>query len=217
MPTGLTYSSLVTDMQNYSQKGSATADATTYAEIPRIINRAEITLARELKVQGYQSSVTANFVSGTPVVQKPTDWLNNISINYNSSLVGVSRVFLFPRSYEYLRVYWPDETETDSPKFYADYGDNNWLIAPTPDAAYEFELVYYALPALLDSSNETNWLTEKAPDLLLNQCIVDLGMYLGWKADKAAPFVEKRDKIKAELTGQDLMRVVDRATTRRTS
>lgn len=215
----MTWSTLVEDLKNYSQRGSATADATVATEIPRIINREEVTLARELKVQGYQEVVTSTFDPlADGVLAKPTDWLNTISLNYNSDINGgIARKFLYPRSLEYIRMFWPDDTAQAAPKYYADYNDDNWLIGPSPDEAYEFQLVYYATLPLLTESNQTNWLTEKAPDLLLNACVVSLGRFLGWQPPKLAEFKEARVAAKGGVDMQDIQRVSDRATVRRGS
>ena len=54
--------------------------------------------------------------------------------------VGGARQPVLLRKYEYLREYWPSPTATGTPVFYADYDYTNWLIAPTPDVAYAFEV-----------------------------------------------------------------------------
>ncbi len=53
------------------------------------------------------------------------------------------------------------------------------------------------------------------PDLLLNDCAIALGMYLGKNAAWMAPFQQARAAAAAAITGQDISKVVDRATTRR--
>jgi len=67
------------------------------------------------------------------------------------------------RRYEYLREYWPDATQTDIPVYYCAYNWDHWLVAPTPDDDYQFEVLYYERLQPLDSANQTNWLTEYAP------------------------------------------------------
>lgn len=211
MATSLTFSTLMTDLKRYTQRGSATADATVIAEFPRIINRAEISLARRFKVQGFQNTVTGTLPTNG-VLAKPADWLDTISIGY-----GASYTPLLPRSYEYCRMYWPDPTEKDAPEFYADYDEEHWFFAPIPDQAYDAEFLYHATPVLLDTSNEENWLTEKVPDLLLYECLIHAGPFVGWNAAKTADFTKLRDDAANSVNVQDLLKVIDRSTKRRSA
>lgn len=214
----MTYDSLVTELKRYVQRGSTTADATTFAEIPFIINREERSLAREFKIQGYQQVVTSAFDPlQDGVLPKPVDWLNTISIRYGAGVGQVVNVPILPRSLEYLRSYWPDPGTRDTPEFYADYDEEHWLFAPSPDAAYPLEVVYYALLPLLDSANQTNWLTEHASDLMLNRCVISLGRFCGWKTDRLQEFKEAAGEAKKNISTQDLLRIIDRAVARRTS
>jgi hypothetical protein len=214
----MNYTSLVTDIQAWTQRGNATADATVTAQIPRIINRAEITLARRLKIPGFQSTVTSTMTaSSSGVVAKPADWLDTISMNFGTGTSYLTRKPLLPRSYEYSLVYWPNRTTYDEPEYYADYDEEHWLLFPSPNLAYPFEVLYHATPKLLDSSNQTNYLTEEVPDLLLYECLVAAGPFCGWNADKRASIKELRDDAQSAVSMQDLLRIIDRGTKRRGS
>jgi hypothetical protein len=89
-----------------------------------------------------------------------------------------TRKFLLPRSYEWCRYYWPNEQLTGEPKYYADYGFNNWLIVPTPDNNLPIEIGYNQVTALLDDTTETNWITANAPDLLLYGSLLEAYPFL---------------------------------------
>ncbi len=82
------------------------------------------------------------------------------------------------RSYEFCREYWPDDTETGFPKYFSDYGYNNWLIVPTPDIAYPFEVAYSEQSQPLDLTNQTNWLTENAPELLIYASLLEAMIFV---------------------------------------
>lgn len=214
----MTFSSLVTEMTRYASRGSATADATTLAEIPFIINREERSLAREFKIQGYQQVVQSAFVPADyGVLPKPVDWLNTVSMRYGAGVGQVVNVPILPRSLEYLRTYWPDPNLQDAPEFYADYDEQHWLFAPSPSVAYPLEIIYYALLPLLDTANQTNWLTEHASDLMLNRCVISLGRFCGWKTERLQEFKEAAGEAKKNISTQDLLRIIDRAVARRTS
>lgn len=119
------------------------------------------------------------------------------------------RNFLLPRPYEYMRQYWPDDTLTGAPRFYSDYDYNHWLILPTPDAAYPYQVLYWELPQLLDDTTTTNWLTTYAPNLLLYASLVEMAPFL--KEDTRLQMWESMYQThKAALTGEDLRQIADR-------
>lgn len=212
MPTSMTFDSLEKDLQQYLERGTS-VDPTVFEQIPRLINLAERDLARALKIQGFINVVTGSMAAGTSVYQKPDRWRDTVSINFG---VGVEEVRtpLFPRSYEYVRLYWPDEDLQLQPKFYADYDYYNWLFSPTPDAAYPFEILYYQLPALLDSTNQTNWSTDEAPNALLHGALVQASRFL--KNDTRVPLWQATyDRDLGLLSGEDIQKIIDRSSTRK--
>jgi hypothetical protein len=211
MATAMTYTSLVQDLQQYLERGTPD-DPTVFDQLPRLINLAERSIATELKILGFINVVTSTLTAGVSVYAKPTRWRETVSINFG---LGASQVRtpLFPRSYEYCRSYWPDEDIQGQPLFYSDYDYNNWLIAPTPNANMPFEAIYYQLLPLLDAVNQTNWLTDFAPNLLLHGTLL-----------KCTPFLKNDERIPTWQTlyatdlqafnTQDLGRIIDRTTSR---
>jgi hypothetical protein len=125
-----------------------------------------------------------------------------------------TRSALFTRSYDYLRSYWPDATQTGEPLFYSDYDYNHWLVAPTPDADYPIEILYYQLPPLLTEEAQTNWLTENAPEILLYATLLEATPFL--KNDERIPVWQNMyDRAAAMLNGEDLAKILDRSAVRK--
>jgi hypothetical protein len=137
-----------------------------------------------------------------------------VSINVGTSTNYNTRVEVFPRSYEYVRTYWPDESQVAQPKFYADYNYLNWLIAPTPDVSYPFEILYYEQPQFLDDENQTNWLTEYAPQLLLYATLLETTPFLK-NDERIQVWQSMYDRAAAMLNGEDLAKVIDRSVVRK--
>jgi hypothetical protein len=214
MATTMTFTTLQEDVRRYLERGSTYAsDPIVYEQIPRLINLAERRIARELKVQGFINIVSGTLQSGVAVYDKPDRWRDTVSINIGTGVNNNTRKVLFTRAYEYLLSYWPDRTATDLPIFYADYDYNHWLIAPTPDADYPFEVLYYELPPLLDDAVQTNWLTEYAPQLLLYGTLLEATPFL--KNDERIPVWQNMyDRAAAMLNGEDLTKILDRASVR---
>ena len=215
MATTMTFATLKEDVQRYLERGATLAsDPIVYEQIPRLINLAERRIARELKVQGFINVVTTTLNQGQSVYDKPDRWRDTISINIGTGATSSTRKVLFTRDYEYLRSYWPDESQTSEPIFYSDYDYNHWLIAPTPDDAYPIEILYYELPPLLDDSTQTNWLTEYAPQLLLYGTLLEATPFLK-NDERIGVWQQMYDRSAAMLNGEDLAKILDRSAVRK--
>lgn len=214
MATNMTFTTLKEDVQRYLERGSSYAsDPVVFEQIPRLINLAERRIARELKVQGFIHVVNGTMAVGQSVYDKPDRWRDTISVNFGTGPTLSKRTPLFTRSYEYCRAYWPDESQTSQPLFYSDYDYDHWLFAPTPDAAYPFEILYYELPPLLDDVTQTNWLTEYAPQLLLYGTLLEATPFLK-NDERITTWQNYYDRAAGMLNGEDLAKILDRAAVR---
>ena len=215
MATNVTYTTLIQDLQNYLERGgSSVTDQTVYNQLPRLLNAAERKLAQDLKLLGQIEPLVSTFQAGVPVIQKPDRWRQTVSFNFGSGAQMNSRTPIYPRSYEYCRAYWPDDTQTSAPKFYADYGYSNWLISPTPDQNYPFEVQAYMQPQLLDANNQNNFWTVYCPNALLYGALLEATPFL--KNDERIPVWQQMwaGELQA-LMQQDLQRILDRSAQRK--
>ena len=202
MAVQMTYTSLYNDISSYLER----TDAATLAKIPTFIMLAEQTLASEIKFLGNLTVNQSNMVTGNPVITKPARWRKTVSMNVT---VNGARQPVFLRTYEFMRQYWPDEAEEDVPKYYGDYDYTHWLVAPTPDAAYDFEVMYYEEVQPLDGANQTNWFTQYAPQAMLYGSLLQAMPFL--KNDERMPMWRAEyDKIVAQLKTENIQRLGDR-------
>ena len=198
----MTYDSLVEDVQSYLER----SDAATLAKIPTFIMLAEQVLAADLKFLGNLTVAQSTFTAGQATVDKPARWRKTVSMNV---VVAGERTPVLLRKYEYLREYWPDASKTDVPKFYADYDYTHWLVAPTPATALQFEVTYYERPQPLDSSNQSNWFTQYAPQALLYGSLLQAMPFL--KNDgRTQMWQQQYGAIVAALKEEDVTRIADR-------
>ena len=203
----MTYDSLLVDMRRYLERGFTQAsDQIVFDQLPRLITLAERRIARELKIEGFIRAITTPLSIGVSTYLKPDRWRDTISMTVNGTPIQT-------RSYEYLRNYWPDEAQTASPQFYADYDYANWLIAPTPNAASTLEILYYEQPALLGDTLQSNWLTEYAPELILYASLLEATPFLK-NDDRVQLWQGLYDRCAQAFSGQDLGRILDRSAQR---
>jgi hypothetical protein len=198
----MTYDSLVADIESYLERN----DTATVQKIPTFIMLAEQIISAEIKFLGNLTVNTSTMVANTAIIDKPARWRKTVSMNVT---VAGERNPVLLRKYEYLREYWPDPAQTDVPKFYCDYDYTHWLVAPTPDAAYNFEVIYYERPQPLDSSNQSNWFTQYAPQALLYGALLQAMPFLKNDA-RTAMWQQQYDLIMATLKAEDQVRIADR-------
>ena len=203
----MTFNSLQEDLRRYLERGfSDASDPTVYEQLPRLINLAERKIARELKIQGFLRFIQTTLQVGVAVLEKPDRWRDTVSMTLNGSPI-------FLRSYEYLRSYLPDPAAVATPEFYSDYDYNHWLLVPTPAVVGTVEIAYYELPKQLDDSNQTNWLTTYAPNVLLYAALLEATPFL--KNDERIPTWQAAyDRAAQALNGEDLGKILDRSANR---
>lgn len=205
----MTYTSLTNQILDYLNRH----DQDTINEVPNFISQAEQRIARESKNLGLEVYVTGTFIPTTSVYPKPARWRRNLTFNYGTGNNNNTRNQVTLRSYEYVRSYWPDSTQTGLPLYYCDYGFSNFLVCPTPAAAYPFELGYLQLPEPLTIDNQTNWITNYAPDLILYASLLEAIPFLK-NDERAQIWLEYYKRALDSVNSQDDLRVTDRASNR---
>lgn len=204
------FSSLVAQIADELQRN----DADTLAYIPVAINNAQQRLCRDTKSLLIEQYVTGNFISQSNVITKPGRWRRTLSINYGTGANFNTQNQLLQRSYEHIVQYAPNPTQYAPPIYYADYGFDHIILAPTPDQGYPFRLAFLELPTPLSIQNQTNTLTNNAPDLLFYASLLEMIPFLrnfdvlpSWKE-------EYKDRL-SSINDQDDRRFRDRASDRR--
>ena len=197
----MTYDDLTSTVLQYLER----EDVAVVNAIPTFISLAEFEISQEIKTLGQLQVVEATMTTANPVLQKPARWRKTVSMNV--SVNGVYQPVLL-RKYEYLKNYWNDASKTDVPLYYADTDWDHWYLAPTPSTAFSFECLYYERIAPLSSTNQTNWLTQNAPNAMLFGTLLQAMPFL--KNDQRTIFQQKYTEAIQALKAEDISRVGDR-------
>lgn len=169
MPVDYTY--LVSDIIQASEN-----DSTEFSDyVPKMINRAEERLTRDLDDYGLVSEVSITVSSGNPDFSLPSG--TRIVKNLNLTVNG-SRINLLLRTDEYLNEYWPVLASTGTPKYYAKITNTSIRIAPTPVSTFSGKLVRVAKPDTLTSTSATNYFTDYCYDALFNAAMVEAAVFM---------------------------------------
>lgn len=209
MPTGMTYNSLVQDIQSYMQR----YDTLVTDNIGLWVMFAQQRITREMKILGFREEVTGNFdgnAQSTGIMAKPADWRKTIAFYVGVGAGNNTHFPVYERTYEFIRTVYPDPTQQNVPRFYGDADYNHWLLGPSPDQTYPFKIAYYGTLTFLDDTTQTNWLTVNAPDLLLYACLMESIPFV--KADERIPiWTGAYQNAKAALQAQELNGLYDSA------
>jgi hypothetical protein len=199
----MTYDSLTSTVLQYLER----SDAAVVDAIPTFITLCEFEIAQNIKTLGQMEVVDSTMLIGNPVIPKPARWRKTTSMTLSVS--GKKQPMLV-RKLEYLNTYAQDVTATGIPLYYADYDYDNWLVAPTPDAAYAFEALCYTRLEPLSSSHQTNWLTINAPNAMLFGTLKQTAPFLKNDA-RLAVWKSMFDESLLALKTEDTLRVADRS------
>ena len=198
----MTYDSMVNDIQTYLER----TDDQTLDKIPQFIMLAEQIIAAEIKFLGNLTVATSAMVASDNVIPKPARWRKTVSMNVT---VAGKRQPVLLRTYEYIREYWPDPAATSAPLYFCDYDYQHWLVGPTPTLAYSYEVLYYERVQPLDSSNQSSWFTQYAPQALLYGTLLQAMPFV--KNDERMPMWQSNyDKIIEVLKTENVIRAADR-------
>ena len=172
-----TYTTLKTAIQDYVQS----TETTFVNQLPRFILNAEERILKECELDVFRKSVQGSATSSNKFLAKPTDFLaqNSLSV-VNSS----SNEFLLYKQVTMLQDYTPNPATTGVPKYYADWDDTSFILAPTPDSNYSMELHYFYRPTSITTSGDgTSWLGTNAELALLYGALVEAYTFLKGEQD----------------------------------
>lgn len=211
MAAALTFSTLTAQLKLDLERGQA-GDADAIAQIPHWIMLAEKNIAAEAKPEGFERWIVSDaaIAANTTVVQKPVRWRKTISLAHLTQPGYTVKTYLKERVKEYLEVIYPNSATTAAlPRFWASFGPNHFLILPAPSAVFKLALGYYEELQPLDDANQTNWLTQFAPQVLLYRCLMEAMVAL--KNDERLPTWQAMygAGVKA-LMGEDFSKSQDR-------
>ena len=160
------YSELQTSVANYLGRSDLTS------VIPDFIRFAETRLAREIRTRKMLKSATATMTGGDARVALPTDFLEVRDL-YTQGNPRMPVTYMSPSAFT--RDARADESGL--PVFYTVLSAE-FQFAPKPDTAYVLEILYYAQPTVLSSSNSSNVFLANYPDALLYGTLLEAEPYL---------------------------------------
>ena len=173
-----TLAQLKTAIQDYTEN----TETSFVTNLPTFITAAEDRIFKLVDLEYFRKNATSAVTQNDPYLSLPTDFLASFSLSITN---GSSKEFLLQKDVNFLQEFHPNASTTGTPKYYAFFDKDNFIIAPTPDSNYPVELHYYYRPASLTSGAEsgTTWLSENAPNALLYGSLVEAYIYMKGEQD----------------------------------
>tara|TARA_X000001036_G_scaffold426204_1_gene453325 strand:- start:281 stop:904 length:624 start_codon:yes stop_codon:yes gene_type:complete len=163
-------------LSNYTELKASIADFLNRddltAVIPDFITLAEAAINRDVRHYEMENRATASL--DQQYLDRPADWLETIRINITG---GGTRHLEYLSAASMADKRAGAENTTGEPKFFR-HAERAFEVFPTPDGAYEVELLYYEKVPALSSTNATNWLLTDHPDVYLYGALLHSSPYL---------------------------------------
>jgi len=181
-----TLSTLKTAIQDYSES----TETSFVTNLPNFIKTAEERILKTVQLDDFIKNVTGQATPSSPYLGSPTDYLSSFSLAVIDSSSNYN--YLQLKHPSFIRDFTPASSTTGLPKYYAEFDENTFILAPTPDTTYTFELHYFFRPSSLTSAGDsgTTWLSTNAPNALLYGSLTEAMVYL--KNYESLPIYEQR-------------------------
>jgi len=163
-----TFATLKTAIQDYTDN----SETTFVNNLSVFIKASEERILKNVQLSLFRKNSTGSTTSSNKYLAMPSDFLAPFSLSVLSSS---AHEFLEFKDVNFIQTFTPNPATTGTPRYYAIFDVSNFILAPTPDAAYTAELHYYYRPASLTAGSDsgTTWLSENAPNALLYGCLVE--------------------------------------------
>ena len=175
-----TLDNLRTDIRNYTEVSS---NVLSDSVLSRLIQNAELKIHRAIDTDQSVFYATSNLIVGNRYVTIPADlrFIRYVQLKDSDG----NQYYLEQRDTSFIAEYYstPATNSVDIPKYYANWDETFWVVAPTPDKTYEITLAYDKEPPTITSDTSGTYLSNKYSDLLLYACLVNAYGYLKGPTD----------------------------------
>lgn len=183
------YSTLKTAIADWLDRDDLTSQIDTFIDL------CEAQIYRRLRIRAMETALSDTIASG--VISVPSSYLELINAYVDGS--SAEPLQLTTPNHIYQR--YPTRSSQGKPLYIAREG-SSFIFGPYPDSTYTIKGLYYASLTALSTSNETNWFTSNAPDLLLFGSLVAATPYIG-DDERAVLWKAQYEEAIAEVTRQD--------------
>ena len=174
-----TYAELKSAIQDYTQN----TETSFVNNLPIFIRNAEERILKNVQLTLFRKNATANLTASNKYLAAPSDYLAPFSLSFTDG--SSDKIFLEYKDVNFIQEFTPNPATTGSPRYYALFDVDNFIIGPTPDSSYAVELHYFYRPASLTAGADggTTWLSTNAEVALLYGALIEAYTYMKGEPD----------------------------------
>ena len=203
----LTYGQLQTQIRNYTEVDSNGLSDSTLAVI---VQNTENRIYRELNIDAYRLYASAVTTAGTTTISVPSGLRNIRYVEMISPSGEINNLEQKDSSYMAEFNNFPNSsTYYEKPRYWANWNETTWFVAPTPNTTYTINIAYYSQGTSITAGNSatsTTYISTFAQDLLLYGSLVEAYKYLKGPPDMIQVYEQSyqqaRESFGVEQTGR---------------
>ena len=151
------------------------------AAIPTFVKQAEQYIYNTVQLPAIRKNQTANVTAGNKYLSLPPDYLAAFSLAVVAPDT-LAQTFLLQKDVNFIRESYPTPGSIGTPKHYAQFDANTYIMGPTPDASYGVELHYYFYPqSIVDAG--ASWIGDNFDSVLLYGSLCEAAVFMKADAD----------------------------------
>jgi hypothetical protein len=179
----MTYSQLTANIQDICET-TFTSD-----QLAMFVQQTEQFIYNAVQIPSLRKNVTGTATSDNKYLAVPSDFLYTYSLAVIDSSSNYH--YLLNKDVNFIREAYPVSATTGLPKHYGIFNDDSFILGPTPNSHYTFELHYGFYPESIVTASTLPWLGENFDSALLNGSLVEALRFMKGEPD----LVQMYDKM----------------------
>lgn len=171
----MNYTELYNAIINFTEN----TDDTFVDSIPTFVQNTEDRIYNSVLIPVLRKNVTGAVTANNKYLTCPSDFLAPYEL---AAVDNGEYSYLLQKDVSFVRQNYPNPSYTDVPQYYAQFDENTFILAPTPDQGYTMELHYYYYPESIVTAN-TSWVGDNFPMCLLYGSLVEANIFIKGEAD----------------------------------
>jgi hypothetical protein len=211
---GYTLSALEADIRSYTEVGSTVFSG---AVLSRFIENAEYRLLRDIPIDADRKQQSGNLVAGQQYINCPAGCLftRGIQVYTSTSAITGANVWLQKKDQTFLNEYVSANTDTGSPKYYAQFGgatgvtdttSGKYMFAPVPSTTYSFQVHFNAMPTSLVTNTSGTYISRNLGNGLLYACLIEAYGFLKGPMDMLTMYEQKYNNVVQKFAAEQIGR-----------
>jgi len=181
-----TYDELKTAIQDYTEN----TETTFVNNLDIFIKNAEERILKIAQLEVFRKNASGTMTASNQFLAVPSDYLAPFSLSLTKNS---QKEFVMFKDVNFVQSFNPNGTTEGTPRYYAYYDVSNFILGPTPDAAYDVELHYFYRPLSLTAGagSGTTWLSENASVALLYGCLIEAYTFMKGEGDLVQNYTQR--------------------------